>query len=299
MDDDHSEHEPDWASLATAANSGDDAAAREIVDRLYPQIAGRIFHMLPRREEVEDLAQEVFLRMFSRLGQYRGGAFRAWVDAIARRVCHDLLRKRRIRPEWCFADFPEDPPELSTPAASHEPEAAAAPPAIAAAACHRSPWQAAAECSRARHRGLSPPKDITPSNRRAGCPFGCHARRGEATQSAALRKGTAMPGGQNRRMRRPLMGITSTRWSSAARKVDPPPARPRKGNRWVRLATGRGDAGTAPSVAAAGERIGIEEAVAGDRETRKDAIVENAFQRITNTIEIGLQVPQQAVSSNR
>lgn len=125
MDDDHTEHDPDWAALAAAANHGDDAAAREIVQRLYPQIAGRISRLLPRREEIEDIAQEVFLRMFSRLGQYRGGSFRAWVDAIARRVCHDLLRKRRVRPEWRFADFTEDPPEASTPPADHEPEAAA------------------------------------------------------------------------------------------------------------------------------------------------------------------------------
>jgi len=100
-----------WRFLLDGVRAGDAAAERQLVEELYPRVAGIIQSLRPRRELVEDLAQEVFLRMFSRLGQYRGGAFPSWVDAITRRVCYDALRKQKVRPEWRFADFPEDPAE--------------------------------------------------------------------------------------------------------------------------------------------------------------------------------------------
>lgn len=101
-----------WQFLLDGVRAGDAAAERQLVEDLYPRVAGIIQSLRPRRELVEDLAQEVFLRMFSRLAQYRGGAFVSWVDAITRRVCYDALRKQKVRPEWRFADFPEDPAEM-------------------------------------------------------------------------------------------------------------------------------------------------------------------------------------------
>ena len=91
--------------------AGENKAERELVERLWPQLAGRLAGLCPRREEVEDLAQEVFTKVFRKLRQYRGGRFEAWVDVLARRVCYDALRKQRVRPEWRFADledFDED-----------------------------------------------------------------------------------------------------------------------------------------------------------------------------------------------
>lgn len=114
------------AQWLAAARAGDDAAARALVEHLYPRVAGRIVRWLPRRAEVQDLAQEVFLRVFSRLGQFRGGSFPAWVDAITQRVCYDALRKQRVRPEWRFADLPEDPAEPATSGAPGDVDAAEA-----------------------------------------------------------------------------------------------------------------------------------------------------------------------------
>jgi RNA polymerase sigma-70 factor (ECF subfamily) len=100
-----------WQELLAGVRRGDAAAERRMVEDLYPRVAGIVLSLRPRRDQVEDLAQEVFLRVFSRLGQHRGGSFTAWVDAIARRVCYDALRKQKVRPEWRFADLPEDPAE--------------------------------------------------------------------------------------------------------------------------------------------------------------------------------------------
>lgn len=100
-----------WQVLLDGVRAGDTAAERQLVEDLYPRVAGIIQSLRPRREVIEDLAQEAFLKVFSRLGQYRGGSFVAWVDAITRRVCYDALRKQKVRPEWRFADLPEDPEE--------------------------------------------------------------------------------------------------------------------------------------------------------------------------------------------
>ncbi len=96
--------EPDWDDLVRGARRGDPAAQAALVERLWPRVAGMASRNLPRGAEIEDLAQEVFLRVFSRLWQFRGGSFPAWVDRIARNVCYDALRRQRVRPETVFAD---------------------------------------------------------------------------------------------------------------------------------------------------------------------------------------------------
>jgi len=97
----------DWTPLLDRVRSGDESAGRELVEALWPQVAGRIAGLCPRRDEIEDLAQEVFLKVFTCLRQYRGGSFRAWIDVMTRRVCYDALRKQRVRPEWRFSDLPD------------------------------------------------------------------------------------------------------------------------------------------------------------------------------------------------
>ncbi|MCU0796547.1 MAG: sigma-70 family RNA polymerase sigma factor [Akkermansiaceae bacterium] len=100
-----------WQALLEGVRRGDPVAEGKLVENLYPRVAGIIHTLRPRREQMEDLAQEVFLRIFSRMKQFRGGSFPAWVDTITRRVCYDALRKQRVRPEWRFSDLPEDPSE--------------------------------------------------------------------------------------------------------------------------------------------------------------------------------------------
>jgi RNA polymerase sigma-70 factor (ECF subfamily) len=64
---------------------------------------------LPRRVPEEDLAQEVFLKMFTRLEQYQGAMpFQHWVSRIAVTTCIDQLRAQRRRPEYRWADLPEE-----------------------------------------------------------------------------------------------------------------------------------------------------------------------------------------------
>jgi RNA polymerase sigma-70 factor (ECF subfamily) len=68
-----------------------------------------------RRDEPEDLAQEVFLRVFSRLEQYRGEVpVEHWVRRIALNTCLDHLRRQKARPELRWSDLGEAEQALLT-----------------------------------------------------------------------------------------------------------------------------------------------------------------------------------------
>jgi RNA polymerase sigma-70 factor (ECF subfamily) len=64
---------------------------------------------LPRRMAEEDLTQEIFLKMFTRLSQYQGSVpFPHWVSRIAVTTCIDHLRAQQRRPEFRWADLSEN-----------------------------------------------------------------------------------------------------------------------------------------------------------------------------------------------
>ena len=91
----------------------DQAAARELVEHLYPLVIRIVRSHLPRRVAEEDLAQEIFLKMFTRLDQYKGAvAFTHWVSRIAVTTCIDQLRAQKRRPEFRWADLSEKEVEV-------------------------------------------------------------------------------------------------------------------------------------------------------------------------------------------
>jgi RNA polymerase sigma factor (sigma-70 family) len=87
----------------------DQAAARELVDHLYPLVIRIVRSHLPRRVLEEDLAQEVFMKMFARIDQYQGAVpLTHWVSRIAVTTCIDHLRAQKRRPEFRWADLSEN-----------------------------------------------------------------------------------------------------------------------------------------------------------------------------------------------
>lgn len=72
---------------------GDRAAFAEIYRRYRPDVI-RLCAKLCGTARAEDLAQEVFLRVFTRIGTFRpGNPFWPWLRRIARNVCVDELRR--------------------------------------------------------------------------------------------------------------------------------------------------------------------------------------------------------------
>lgn len=91
--------------LALVRN-GDEAAARRLVDALYPKVVRIVRNHLPVTEEEADLCQEVFMKMFSRLNQFRGDQpFEHWVSRVALNTCLDKLRRQKVRRVRSFSDF--------------------------------------------------------------------------------------------------------------------------------------------------------------------------------------------------
>jgi len=70
------------------------------------QVASRFFR---QRSDVEDAAQEVFLRAYTRLENYEGrGSLEGWLTRIATTTCLNLLRDSKRRPEATLTGLPEE-----------------------------------------------------------------------------------------------------------------------------------------------------------------------------------------------
>jgi RNA polymerase sigma factor (sigma-70 family) len=99
---------PDVEGWLVRIRAGNQEAARQLVDHLYPQVIRIVRARRPRRMPEEDLAQDIFLKMFSRLDQYQGQVPLAhWVSRIAVTTCIDALRAQQRRPELRWADLSE------------------------------------------------------------------------------------------------------------------------------------------------------------------------------------------------
>ena len=99
----------DFADCLARVRTRDQAAARQLVDQLYPLVIRIVRSHLPRRVLEEDLAQDVFMKMFTRLDQYEGAVpFPHWVSRIAVTTCIDQLRAQKRRPEFRWADLSEN-----------------------------------------------------------------------------------------------------------------------------------------------------------------------------------------------
>ncbi len=103
----------DLADCLERVRHRDQAAARELVEHLHPLVIRIVRSHLPRRVAEEDLSQEIFLKMFTRLAQYQGAVpFPHWVSRIAVTTCIDHLRAQKRRPEFRWADLSETEAEV-------------------------------------------------------------------------------------------------------------------------------------------------------------------------------------------
>lgn len=101
----------DLIPILEKVRRGDEVACRTLMEELYPNVIRIVRSHLPVRQAEEDLAQEVFVRIFSRLDTYQsrpGIPFTHWVSRVAITTCLDALRAERRRPELRWADLSED-----------------------------------------------------------------------------------------------------------------------------------------------------------------------------------------------
>jgi RNA polymerase sigma factor (sigma-70 family) len=89
----------------------DQDAAVALVEALYPLVIRIVRSHWPERSDEEDVAQEIFLKLFSRLDQYEARAgipLEHWVSRLAVRTCFDALRAKGRRPEVRMGDLSEE-----------------------------------------------------------------------------------------------------------------------------------------------------------------------------------------------
>jgi len=97
------------AALVARAAVGDDAAFEALVVRWQGRVAGLVRHFFRQPQDVEEVAQEVFIKVHRALGGYRGEApFEHWLLRVATNACRDRLRERRRRPEEVLSQVTED-----------------------------------------------------------------------------------------------------------------------------------------------------------------------------------------------
>ncbi len=80
-----------------------------LVERYRRRVFGLVFHLVRRPDQVEDLAQEIFLKAFLGLKSYNFQAsFVTWLSQIAVNHCYDFLRHERVSRVAPFASMTEE-----------------------------------------------------------------------------------------------------------------------------------------------------------------------------------------------
>jgi RNA polymerase sigma-70 factor, ECF subfamily len=87
--------EPD-ATVVARAQTGDSDALEILFASWRKPLFAFVYRMVTRREDAEDLTQEVFFRCLRGLASFRGESqFRTWLFGIATHVCLDHLREKQ------------------------------------------------------------------------------------------------------------------------------------------------------------------------------------------------------------
>ena len=94
------------AELIAAVLAGDADSFEPLVQKYSPRVFATARRYARRESEVEDIAQEVWLKAFGRLRSFRGEApFEHWLMRLTVRTCYDFLRGHRRNRESTFSDL--------------------------------------------------------------------------------------------------------------------------------------------------------------------------------------------------
>jgi RNA polymerase sigma-70 factor (ECF subfamily) len=119
------------AELIAAVLKGDPASFEPLVQKYSPRVFATARRYARRESEVEDIAQEVWLKAFQKLDSFRGEApFEHWLMRLTVRTCYDFLRGHQRNREDSFSELSEAEEDwlerfVSQPEAANEETAAA------------------------------------------------------------------------------------------------------------------------------------------------------------------------------
>ncbi len=96
------------SEVVERARNGDDTAFNELVRVYRKRILGTISRLIGRPEDVEDVGQEVFLRLYYSMQQLRTpDMFEPWLYRLTVNSAYDYLRKRKRKKESRISDLSE------------------------------------------------------------------------------------------------------------------------------------------------------------------------------------------------
>jgi RNA polymerase sigma-70 factor, ECF subfamily len=99
----------DDRELVRRAQREDKEAFEELVRRHQHRVFAVAGGIVRRREDVEDVAQQVFVKAYFSLKRFdQRAAFSTWLYKITVNECWDMLRKRKVRPLVYEADLSEE-----------------------------------------------------------------------------------------------------------------------------------------------------------------------------------------------
>jgi RNA polymerase sigma-70 factor, ECF subfamily len=95
--------------LVRRAQGEDKEAFEELVRRHQHRVFAVAGGILRRREDVEDVSQQVFVKAYFSLKKFdQRAAFSTWLYKITVNECWDLLRKKKVRPLVYESDLSEE-----------------------------------------------------------------------------------------------------------------------------------------------------------------------------------------------
>jgi RNA polymerase sigma-70 factor (ECF subfamily) len=110
--------------LIEKARNGDDGAFNQVVHAYRKRILGTIARLIGRPEDVEDVGQEVFLRLYYSLDQLRAAeVFEPWLYRLTVNAAYDYLRRKKRRHEHRMSDLSEQQVMMADAAAGGKKQA--------------------------------------------------------------------------------------------------------------------------------------------------------------------------------
>ena len=99
----------DDRELVRRAQREDKEAFEELIRRHQHRVFAVAGGIVRRREDVEDIAQQVFVKAYFSLKRFdQRAAFSTWLYKITVNKCWDMLRKKKVRPLVYEADLSEE-----------------------------------------------------------------------------------------------------------------------------------------------------------------------------------------------
>jgi len=99
----------DDRDLVTKCQKGDTAAFEELVRKYQQTVFNLAYHYIGYREEVEDVAQKIFTKIYFSLPKFDvGRPFFPWLYRIAIIQCYDELRRIRRQKTHTFSELSAD-----------------------------------------------------------------------------------------------------------------------------------------------------------------------------------------------